>query len=242
MMMLNGAVPVEERFVISVKTDNNGASNDNQYTIAVGTGTFNYDIEYDGQTLTGQTGNVTLTFPSGAGTYDVKISGSFPHIRHDISADYRKLINIKNWGVYGNGSTSQYRAFFACVNMDITATDTANLENVNNYRDSFRFCSSLTSFPFLNIGLGGFIDTWNGCNSLEFFPANIFDNCTTNNYSGFQNTNLNTQSIDNILISIDASGITNGVFTQSGGQAPSATGLAAKDNLVAKGWTLTYTT
>ena len=64
--------PVSVPLILRVKTDNVGASNDDQFTLQVknGVGGYNYDIEYDGQTLTGlTTGNdVTLTFPSGAGS------------------------------------------------------------------------------------------------------------------------------------------------------------------------------
>ena len=56
-----------------------------------------------------------------------------------------------------------------------------------------------------------------------------------------QSTNLTTQSIDDILVSLDTSGVSNGTFKQSGGQAPSATGEAAIDSLVGKGWTITVT-
>jgi hypothetical protein len=52
---------------------------------------------------------------------------------------------------------------------------------------------------------------------------------------------LLTQSIDDILVSLDTSGVSSGTFTQSGGQAPSATGEAAIDSLVGKGWTVTVT-
>ena len=70
----------------------------------------------------------------------------------------------------------------------------------------------------------------------------MFDNSPATNYiNAFANTNLTTQSIDNILVSIDTAGGTSGSFKQSGGQAPSATGIAAKDSLVAKGWTVVYT-
>ena len=354
---------VEERFVISVKTDNAGTSADNQFTLpTTGTG-YNYDIEYDGQTLTGQTGSVTLTFPSGAGTYDIKISGSFPQCYFNNGGDKAKLLDIKNFGIYALGSTTQESAFRGCSNMDISATDIGHFENVTNFLRAWQGCSSLTSFPLLDTSSGTsfyeawrscnnltsfplidtssgttfratwyscssltsfpLIDTssgtnfqeawvgcnnltsfplldtssgtsfnyaWQGCNNLtsfalidtssgtnfyeawrdcssltsfplidtssgtnfgnawyrcyalSSFPANAFDTNTATNYqNAFSSTNLTTQSIDDILVSLDTSGVSNGAFTQSGGQAPSATGIAAKDSLVAKGWTITYT-
>lgn len=104
-------------------------------------------------------------------------------------------------------------------------------------------CSGLTSFPLLDVSSGtNFGYTWIGCSSLTSFPANMFDTCSATNFTNaFLNTNLSQTSIDNILVSIDTAGQSNGTFNQSGGSAPSAVGLAAISNLVSKGWTITYT-
>jgi hypothetical protein len=104
-------------------------------------------------------------------------------------------------------------------------------------------CSSLTTFPLIDTSSGTtFLNSWNGCSSLSNFPANAFDTNIATNYSNaFNTTNLTTQSIDDILVSLDTSGVSNGTFTQSGGQAPSATGESAIDSLVGKGWTITVT-
>ena len=267
-----GGGSVDERFIITVKTDNAGTSSSNQFTIPTSTynitQAFNYDIEYDGQTLTGQTGNVTLTFPSGAGTYDVKISGSFPYMYFNNGGDKLKLLDIKNFGIYALGSTSQIRPFRGCSNMVITATDVGNFGSVKSFnnawltcssltsfplidtssatdfRGAWQNCSSLTSFPLIDTSIGtDFFGTWSGCSSLTSFPANAFDTNIATNYSNaFLSTNLTTQSIDDILVSLNTSGVSNGTFTQSGGQAPSATGEVAIDSLVGKGWTITVTT
>jgi hypothetical protein len=286
---------IEERFVISVKTDNSGTSADNQFTLPTTGGGYNYDIETsDGQTITGNTGNATITFPS-AGEYQLKISGAFPQCHFNNGGDKLKLLSIDNFGIYALGSTSQRGAFIGCLNLVINATDIGHFENVTDFTSAWAGCSSLTSFPLINTssgiqfgqtwaycssltsfplintsnatafvfsgkgawlfcssltsfplidmsGVTNFKQAWNQCSSLTSFPSNAFDTTTTGNYnSAFSTTNLTTQSIDNILISLDTSGTNNGTFTQSGGQAPSATGLAAKDNLVAKGWTVTYT-
>jgi hypothetical protein len=77
MVVFGGAAAVDNRFIISVKTDNAGTSGTNQFTIpTTGTG-YLYDIETsDGQSILGNTGNTTITFPS-AGTYTIYISGIF---------------------------------------------------------------------------------------------------------------------------------------------------------------------
>lgn len=256
-------------FIITVKTDNAGTSASDQFTIpTTGTG-FLYDITTsDGYTATGVTGNHTITFPSGAGTHTVTISGSFPQCYFNNGGDKAKLMSIENFGIYALGSTSQRHAFNGCSNLVINATDVGNFGGVTNFLYAWFRCSSLTSFPLIDTSSGTnfqatwykcsslisfpLIDTssgnkfeyaWSNCNSLTSFPANMFDSCPATNFSyAFTVTNLSQTSIDNILVSIDTSGISNGTFSQSGGSAPSAVGLAAIANLTTKGWTITYTT
>ena len=290
-----GGGATDERFIITVKTDNAGTSATNQFTIPTSTTgitqAFNYDIETsDGQTITGVTGDTTITFPS-AGTYDIFISGSFPYMRFSNGGDKLKLLDIKNFGIYALGSTTQDRAFRGCSNMVISATDSGNFgsvttfslcwqgcssltsfplidtSSVTNFQSAWAYCSSLTSFPQIDTSSGTnfgatwvgllsltsfpLLDTSSGTNfnlcwgdstNLTTFPANAFDtNIATNYTNAFRKTNLTTQSIDDILVSLDTSGVSNGSFTQSGGQAPSATGEAAIDSLVGKGWTITVT-
>ena len=87
-----------------------------------------------------------------------------------------------------------------------------------------------------------FLGAWFACSSLTSFPANMFDSVTATNFtSAFTSTNLTQTSIDNILVSLDTAGQSNGTFNQSGGNAPSATGEAAIDNLRSRGWTVTVT-
>ena len=212
------------------------------------------------------TSGTTITFPS-AGTYDVFISGSFPQCSFNNAGDKLKLLDIKNFGIYALGSTSQITAFFGCSNMIISASDVGHFENVTSFASAWRGClsltsfplidtssgtnfartwadcSSLTSFPLLDTGNGtSFALAWQNCSSLTSFPSNAFDTNIASNYAGsFIETNLTTQSIDDILVSLVASGVSNGTFNQSKGQAPSATGQAAITTLTNRGWTITTT-
>jgi len=104
-------------------------------------------------------------------------------------------------------------------------------------------CNSLTSFPLIDMSSGTRFDyAWFGCSSLTSFPANAFDNVKGGNFtSAFTGTALTQTSIDNVLVSIVASGIAAGVFDQSGGSAPSAAGETAIDTLRSRGWTVTVT-
>ena len=105
-------------FEFSVKTDNTGTSNNDQFTIPINAGTFNYDISTDGgYSATGVTGAHTITFSSGAGTYNVVITGTFPGMKFSNGGDKLKILTIDNFGIYGVGSTSQRFAFTGCSNL-----------------------------------------------------------------------------------------------------------------------------
>ena len=111
-----------------------------------------------------------------------------------------------------------------------------------NFTNAWRI-NNLTSFPLIDTSSGiNFTNAWYDNTALADFPANMFDNCLATNFSfAFTNTNLTQESIDNILISINSNGTSNGTFDQSGGSAPSAAGEAAIDGLVTRGWTVTVT-
>ena len=127
---------VEERFVITVKTDNAGGSADNQFIVPTRFGVYNYTIETsDGQTINNVTGDYTITFPT-PGTYDILISGDFPWYRGRYSADKDKLIEVKNWGIIAWENFDG--AFAGCNNLTvISATDVPDLSNVTNFGSMF---------------------------------------------------------------------------------------------------------
>lgn len=239
------------------------------FQISTGGGTYLYDvITDDGYIATGLTGDHLITFPTFAIKHKVSISGVFPAFDFTGNADLTNIVELSNFGIYGLGSTSQEDAFSGCTNLTITATDGGNFQNVTNFDSAFKNCDALTTFPLIDTGKGKIFDstwencilltefpfldfsigtsfnsTWQSCVLLKGFPANAFDNCTATDFTeAFRNTGLNTQSIDNILQSLDVAGQINGTFDQSGGQAPSSVGLAAKTSLEAKGWTISVTT
>ena len=239
------------------------------FQITTGAGNYLYNVTADdGYSATGLTGDHLINFTGVSEPHKVSISGVFPAFDFTGNADDVKMVELSNFGIYGLGSFSQEDAFDGCTNLTITATDGGNFKNVTNLTDSFLGCSSLTSFPFIDTGkVEDFNATWRNCTSLtdfplldfssattlrsawsncttlKSFPANAFDNCTAIDFTdAFINTGLNEQSIDGILVSLDAAGQSNGTFTQSGGQAPSSIGLDAKTSLESKGWTITVTT
>lgn len=115
-----------EAFVIQVDTGILGQTNENQFLIQVAGTIFgnNYDVKTsDGQTFTGQTGNLTITFPS-KGQYLIEIKGTIA-ISYFITLDRNKLLKVLNWGLTSIGLN---RAFEGCSNLQIEALDAPNLQ------------------------------------------------------------------------------------------------------------------
>ena len=143
-----------------------------------------------------------------------------------------------------SAGTSFFAAWFGCTSL--TSFPLIDTSAGTNFNYAWRDCTSLTSFPLIDTSAGiSFNYAWYNCSSLTSFPANIFDNVKGGDFTdAFTSTALTQTSIDNILVSLVASGIAAGtrVFDQSGGSAPSAgTGQPAIDTLRSRGWTVTVT-
>src|SRR5690606_38656818 len=97
----SGSLP---EFITEWKTDNPGSSANNQIILPIfgflGSA-YNYTVAWgDGTSdtfTTGGLGNVTHTYPA-PGTYQVRISGSFPRILFNVSGDRQKILKVLNWG------------------------------------------------------------------------------------------------------------------------------------------------
>jgi len=74
----------------------------------------------------------------------------------------------------------------------------------------------------------------------------MFDSATTGNYnSAWTNCALSAQSIENIIVSIDTSGVNSGSLSINGGTNAaystwSSAAQTALSNLQGKGWTVAY--
>lgn len=104
--------------IFYIQTDATGGTSANdQFTIPVGTGTYNYNVETsDGQSFTGQTTALTITFPS-VGNYYISITGTFPKIFFNNSGDDGKLIKVINFGTISY-NTDITGAFYGCQNLN----------------------------------------------------------------------------------------------------------------------------
>ena len=93
---------------------------------------YNYNITTsDGQSFENITGSKTITFAT-AGDYDISISGDFPRINfyNTDTANRDKIIDIKQWGNIVWESFN--KAFYYCLNVKGSFTDTPNLSNVTS--------------------------------------------------------------------------------------------------------------
>jgi len=139
--------------------------------------------------------------------------------------------------------TNFYAAWRNC--RSLTSFPLINTSAGTNFGQTWRDCRSLTSFPLIDTSSGtNFTRAWYNCTRMTSFPANAFDDISGGDFTdAFNSTALTQTSIDNILVSLVASGISAGtrVFYQSGGSAPSSTGEAAIDTLRSRGWTVTVT-
>ncbi|MEZ4810806.1 MAG: BspA family leucine-rich repeat surface protein [Allomuricauda sp.] len=161
-------------FVTTWKTDNPGASADNQITIPTFPGeTYNYTVEWgDGTSDNNVTGDITHTYAT-LGTQEVSISGDFPRIFFaEGDKDYEKLIAVNQWG--NVGWTSMAGAFGRCTNMDVTASDIPDLSNVESMQSMFWECSSLVgNDSFSNWDVGNVTDMFGVFRYAPLFNQDI---------------------------------------------------------------------
>jgi hypothetical protein len=129
----------------------------------------------------------------------------------------------------------------------LTSFPAINTSAVTTIYGTWQNCLSLSSFPQIdcrsvtNVG-----QAWYNCANLEHFPAGVFDNTsgTTAFNNTFLNTKLNTQSIDNVIVSINNANTSGGtlLLNSTNMQPPSYWGIAASGELANRGWTVTTKT
>jgi len=119
-----------------------------------------------------------------------------------------------------------------------------------NFGNAWVDCRKLAAFPPLDFSSGtDFRKAWADCVSLATFPANMFD--ITGQLRGdafddaFTDCALTPESIENILVSLDTNGASNIELVMDGGTNAAKTDWTdaantAFDNLISKGWTISF--
>jgi len=231
----------------------------------------------DGSSETTNLTSVTHTYSTN-GIYKIRIdttlgSGFYrPDFFNTVAASRNQLIKIEVGRYFAGSLDSSFRD---CANLEEIIAPYTSFSSITNFRRTFRDCSSLKAFPFVETkGIGNFenfcqgcssltafpgldfttaykfTSAWRDCTSLADFPPNMFDKTgdftSTNNFSNaWANCALTAQSIENILVSLDANGDTGiSLGLNSGTNAAYSTwSQAAKDALTSlqnKTWTVTY--
>jgi surface protein len=214
MAIINGVGPVGIRvaptvfptqFISTWKTDNAGVTASNQIRIPTDGGlTYNCTVDWgDGTTSTYNGFGPTMTHTYGiAGTYTVKISGTFPVIKFAGGGDRLKILDITNWG------NIQWKGFFMsfqdCSNLKITAQDTPDFSQVTTFYGCFTR-TAMTSFSFKNTNLSSCTDfryAFNQCpvTSVNFTGAILNTSSNVSMYMMFyQAPNITTLTGFNTL-------------------------------------------
>ena len=132
-------------FIIEVDTSITGAGTTTPagtFRLPTGGSGHNFTVDWgDGvtETYSGSPGDIDHVYPS-AGIYEIKIHGSFPHIRFVNAGDRARLTKIKQWGdvVINN---MQF-AYTGCNNLRIIAADSPIFSTSNKIvQSAFQGCS-----------------------------------------------------------------------------------------------------
>jgi surface protein len=200
-------------FVMEVDTTIAGATPNNQFqlrTQATDTvNAFDYDLTTsDGQSFTGLTGNITITFPT-PGIYTLKITGKFGGVKFGQNTEGAKVTDILNWGDWEKLQWIRCnQGLQSCSNLTtLSAKDTPYLGNLDSLglRNFFAYCtnfnsdisdwdvSTVTDFGSLFFQCVNFnqpLNSWDMSSAQQI--SNMFFNCNAFNQDL---NNWNTSSV-----------------------------------------------
>ena len=206
-------------FRFSVKTNNTGTSNNDQFIMPLTGAGINCVVDWgDGSALETVTASVKHTFLGGAGTYSISVTGTLKGWKFANGGDKLKMLDISDWGAF-NMSVSQ--AFWGCSNLTVSATD-APIISTTSLSVVFTTCaklvglgdpvlwdvSSVTGFTSMFQQASLFnqdLDSWNMSSATSI--AEMFLACPAMSY-GFPSWTLTS--------------LTNGALFLSGGTLPTS--------------------
>lgn len=204
----------------------------------------------------------------GAGTYDVKITGTITGWRFNASADAPKLTEISRWGPLKFISTDT-SAFKGCTGLTIiSAPDVPDISALTTFGAWFQACSVLTEITNLTSWVTGSVTIWasflqqcpqfnqsllgldiSSGTDLRFmlFQSLAFDqdigylNISSVTMMGnfLTSVTMSTINYSNTLIGFQAQPHQDNVIFDGGASKRNAAGTVAYDLLVADGWTIT---
>ena len=178
---------------------------------------------------------------------------SFPLIDTSSGTDFvstwRNCSGLTTFPQIDTSSANTFQNTWMGCNF-LNSFPTIDTSNAPNITGTWRGCARIITFPSLDFSSAtNFERAWNGCTRMTTYPANQFDTTGTLNSIAFRNTWLNckltAQSIENILTSLDTNGAQNITLGLNGGTSASKTTWStaantAYNNLITKGWTISF--
>ena len=147
-----------------------------------------------------------------------------------------------------SGVTSFTKSWFICEKL--TSFPQIDTSSGTNFYLAWYNCNQITSFPLLDMSSATILTgAWVYCSQLATFPAHMFDTTGALASNAFNEAfffcALTAQSIENILVSLDTNGATGITLSIDGGTNAakttwSAAAVTAYDNLIVKGWTISF--
>jgi len=196
-------------FIITIDTELPGASCNNCFDIPTSSlFTYNYNVDWgDGNNSQNVTGDISHTYGA-PGSYQIEISGVFPWVRFNFVGDGDKLRSIDQWGDIVWESMS--RSFAGCANLEVLASDSPDLTQVDNM--SFMFArtdmfnqnigawdvSSVSNMSFMFLNATAFnqnISSWNVSNVTNMSRMFSFATAFNQNIGVWDVSNVTDMSL-----------------------------------------------
>jgi surface protein len=160
---------------------------------------------------------------------------------------FSECTSLTSLPVFDTSSVTVFLAAFQ--NMDaLTAFPLLTTSSGTDFENAWSNCNNLVSISSLNFSSATkFNNAWNTCPALTTFPAGRFNSTgtlTSTAFAGaFTGCALTAQSIENILVSLDANGASSVTLDIGGGTNANAStwttpAINAYNNLAGKGWNL----
>ena len=233
-----------DAFIIEVKTDELGISNNDQFQFTGGQGDYDVVAKQGGvivQTFSDLSDEATITFANGAGTYILEVNAKevspFTGMRFNNAGDKLKITKNLQWGVFND---TRQRLFFGCGNLTEIASD---IQWINTFTDGslmFTNCN-LTSLPS-EMTLANLTDgrlMFRDCN-LTSLPSEMTLANLTNGDQMFENNTINTARYSTLLVDIENFNSNLNVTFDGGNSKYNTDGETARNLLIAnQNWTFT---
>ena len=232
-------------FIISVQTDNNGNTNDDQFRLDwQGT---SLSVDWGDGTVDGSASGARTHTYATPGYYVIKVVGDANSgIFHGRNTDSQKIIEIQQWGTHVWGGMQN--AFAGCQNMDMVAVDRPNLSTVTAMNKMFLNCYALVG----NASIGQW-DVSKATDMSAMFSTNVnqsnrfninlkdWDISAVTVAEEFMNgRSFTTEVYDEILVDWQANAHQNNVTIDFGdSQFSTAAAAAARATFITQGWTIT---